>query len=243
MPAAEFVDLYEILQLSPNAERDTIKRVHQMLSLKYQLAAPENYSAAQFSLLQQAAATLLDAESRAAYDLERQARLTPPPSPPAVTTANEPAAAAPVVEAKVVEVPVPTSGGPAAEPPTPPAATSAVPAEAGEADDAAGLDPRRFMDGLDIGKEKRTRAALVEICYRQRLLKPRLPALSVKQLEDGLGLPVEKFDASLWYLKETDLLRVSDAGNFSITVRGMNAVEGGFVSLAEGRFNMNGFAG
>lgn len=239
MPAAEFVDLYEVLQLSPNAERDTIKRVHQMLSLKYQLAAPENYSAAQFSLLQQAAATLLDVGSRAAYDLERQARLTPPPSLPPVTTANEPATAAPVVETKVVEVPVPTSGGPAAEPPTPSTAT----AEAGEGDDAAALDPRRFMDGLDIDKEKRTRAALVEICYRQRLLKPRLPALSVKQLEDGLGLPVEKFDASLWYLKETDLLRVSDAGNFSITVRGMNAVEGGFVSLAEGRFNMNGFVG
>ena len=77
MAAAEFTDLYEILQVSPNAEKDTIKRVHQMLSLKYQLAAPENNAVAYFAKLQEAAATLLDSQTRAAYDLSRQ--LASPP--------------------------------------------------------------------------------------------------------------------------------------------------------------------
>lgn len=220
MPAAEFVDLYEILQVSPNAEKDTIKRVHQILSLKYQLAAPENNAVAYFALLQQAAATLLDSKTRAAYDLERQARLSAP---------------APGVPAPVADIPP----APRAEPATPVAATTPVnpvnPAT------PAALSAGRFMEGLDIDGEKRRRAGLIEICYRQRILKPRQPALSVKQLEDGMELTVDQLEASLWYLKETDLIRVSDAGNYAVTVRGMNAIEGGFVSFVEGRFDMKNF--
>mgnify|MGYP000437794004 CR=1 FL=1 len=85
------------------------------------------------------------------------------------------------------------------------------------------------------------RAGLMEICYRQRILKPRTPALSVKQLEDGLELTVTELEGSLWYLKETDLIRVSDAGNFALSVKGINAIEGGFVKFAEGIFDMKGF--
>ena len=226
MPAAEFVDLYEILQVSPNAEKDTIKRVHQMLSLKYQLAAPENNAVAYFSQLQQAAATLLDSETRAAYDQQRLAHLGSVPKPVV------PVEATPVVEgapASVVETPAP---------PPPPQAV-----EVNEEEGKTLRDPGRFMEGLDIREEKRRRAGLVEICYRQRILKPRQPALSVKQLEDGLELTVDELEASLWFLKETDMIRVSDAGNYSISVRGMNAVEGGFVSFAECLFDMKAFNG
>ncbi len=229
MPAAEFVDLYEVLQVSPNAEKDTIKRVHQILSLKYQLAAPENNAVAYFSLLQQAAATLLDHETRAAYDQKRLERLAI--SAPIVLTDAVPAArkapAAPVVPAaptaptsvvEVLEIPVP--------------AINSAPGQ---------LDPRRFMVGLNIDEEKRRRAGLMEICYRQRILKPRQPALSIKLLEDGLALTVDDLEGPLWYLKETDLIRVSDAGNFAISVRGMNAIEGGYVNFAESRFDMKSF--
>ena len=217
MPAAEFVDLYEVLQLSPNAEKDTIKRVHQILSLKYQLAAPENNAVAYFSLLQQAAATLLDHETRAAYDRERLERLTT--GAPVVLTDAPPAAPAATPSAVAVPVaPVPT--------------IHSAPDK---------LDPRRFMEGLNIDEEKRRRAGLMEICYRQRILKPRQPALSIKLLEDGLALTVDDLEGPLWYLKETDLIRVSDAGNFAISVRGMNAIEGGYVNFAECRFDMKSF--
>lgn len=226
MPSAEFVDLYEILQVSPHAEKDTIKRVHQILSLKYQLAAPENNAVAYFAQLQQAAATLLDSKTRAAYDLERQAHLSvqapSAPSPEAVRSAAASTAPQPV---------------PAPPPPAEPVTPTAPEAPAAPAARSTG----RFMEGLDIDGEKRRRAGLIEICYRQRILKPRQPALSVKQLEDGMELTVDELEASLWYLKETDLVRVSDAGNYAVTVRGMNAIEGGFVSFAEGRFDMKGF--
>ncbi len=230
MPAAEFTDLYEVLQVSPKAEKDTIKRVHQILSLKYQLAAPENNAVAYFSELQKAAATLLDNEARAKYDVERLAWLAK--SAPCVPSdvladAPEPEVVAPV---EVLEAPVPV-------PALPPvlAPVLGAPAHTGK------LDPRRFMEGLQIGEEKRRRAGLMEICYRQRILKPRTPALSVKQLEDGLELTVTELEGSLWYLKETDLIRVSDAGNFALSVKGINAIEGGFVNFAEGIFDMKSF--
>lgn len=242
MPAAEFVDLYEILQVSPNAEKDTIKRVHQMLSLKYQLAAPENNAVAYFSQLQQAAATLLDTETRAAYDQERLkhlASLAVPGSAPAAGPAAVPDAPAPVPLAEPAPT-APLTPPPAAAPTPDP---DAVPAATDEAAGKTLLNPGRFMEGLDIDGEKRRRAGLIEICYRQRILKPRQPALSVKQLEDGMELTVSELEASLWYLKETDLLRVSDAGNYAVTVRGMNAIEGGFANFVEGRFDMKTFNG
>lgn len=226
MPAAEFIDLYEILQVSPNAEKDTIKRVHQILSLKHQLAAAGNTGDAAFSQLQQAAATLLDNEARAAYDAERARRLAAVPAPIAAPAMDPPA-----------PTPPPVSAAPAAtEPPKP-----ALPPPADETKANGHPDPMRFMQGLDVTEEKRRRAGLVEICYRQRILKPRQPALSVKQLEDGLELTVDQMEASLWYLKETDLVRVSDAGNYAISVRGMNAIEGGYISFAECRFDMASF--
>jgi len=230
MPAAEFVDLYEVLQVSPKAEKDTIKRVHQILSLKYQLAAPENNAVAYFSELQKAAATLLDNEARTKYDAERSAWLAK--SAPTVCTdalADAPTPA-PVAPPQVLEAPVPAeAAGPV------PAAVPQAPVHTGK------LDPRRFMEGLNVAEEKRRRAGLMEICYRQRILKPRTPALSVKQLEDGLELTVTELEGSLWYLKETDLIRVSDAGNFALSVKGINAIEGGFVNFAEGIFDMKSF--
>ena len=218
MAAAEFTDLYEILQVSPKAEKDTIKRVHQMLSLKYQLAAPENNAVAYFAQLQEAAATLLDSQTRAAYDLERLAR-QPAPAP-AASDIPAPPPVSPVAPAenpveKVGDLPVPI---------TPVAETGA-------------LNPGRFLEGLDINEQKRRRAGLMEICYQQRILKPRMPALSMKQLEDGMGLTVHDLEGPLWYLKETDLIRVSDAGNYAVSVRGMNAIEAGLISFAECRFD------
>ena len=217
MAAAEFTDLYEILQVSPNAEKDTIKRVHQMLSLKYQLAAPENNAVAYFAQLQEAAATLLDSQTRAAYDLERLARQPAPalaasdvPAPPAVSLVAS--------SEKVGDLPVPAT--PSSE-------------------DGA-LNPGRFREGLDINEQKRRRAGLMEICYQQRILKPRMPALSMKQLEDGMSLTVHDLEGPLWYLKETDLIRVSDAGNYAVSVRGMNAIEAGLISFAECRFDYSG---
>ncbi len=63
-----FVDYYELLQISPNAEPETIQRVYRMLAARYHPDNPETGNKEIFLLLQQAYETLSDPERRAAYD-------------------------------------------------------------------------------------------------------------------------------------------------------------------------------
>ena len=64
-----FRDLYEDLQLSPNASQETIERVYRLLAKRYH---PDNQATGdieQFSKLQQAYEVLSDATRRAQYDV------------------------------------------------------------------------------------------------------------------------------------------------------------------------------
>jgi curved DNA-binding protein CbpA len=67
-----FVDYYELLQVSPNANEDTIHRVFRHLAKKYHPDAPLHGNAEHFNLLVEAHRTLADVEARAAYDAKYQ---------------------------------------------------------------------------------------------------------------------------------------------------------------------------
>jgi curved DNA-binding protein CbpA len=64
----EFIDYYELLQISPNAELATIQRVHKLLSSRYHPDNPESGDTERFLLLQQAYAVLSDPAKRAEYE-------------------------------------------------------------------------------------------------------------------------------------------------------------------------------
>ncbi len=68
MPDSDFVDFYELLQISPNAERETIERVHKMLAVRYHPDNPETGNVDQFILLNRAYEMLSDPDARAVYD-------------------------------------------------------------------------------------------------------------------------------------------------------------------------------
>jgi curved DNA-binding protein CbpA len=68
MPDSGFVDFYELLQISPNAEKETIERVHKMLSVRYHPDNSETGDIDKFLLLNRAYETLIDSELRADYD-------------------------------------------------------------------------------------------------------------------------------------------------------------------------------
>ena len=55
-----FVDYYELLQISPNAEPETIHRVYKMLAQRYHPDNPETGDIDRFLLLNQAFETLSD---------------------------------------------------------------------------------------------------------------------------------------------------------------------------------------
>ncbi len=68
MDQNNFVDYYEDLQVSPNADQDTIERVYRLLAKRYH---PDNHLTGNveiFEIITTAFKTLSDPEKRAAYD-------------------------------------------------------------------------------------------------------------------------------------------------------------------------------
>jgi len=68
MSGNEFIDYYELLQLSPNADPETIDRVFRHLAKRFHPDNSASPDPERFGLLVEAHRTLADPESRAGYD-------------------------------------------------------------------------------------------------------------------------------------------------------------------------------
>lgn len=68
----EFVDYYELLQLSPNADTDTVERVFRHLAKKCHPDSTEAPDNDRFQKIVEAHRTLADPEARAGYDVRYQ---------------------------------------------------------------------------------------------------------------------------------------------------------------------------
>lgn len=64
----DFIDFYELLQISPNAELETIQRVYKMLATRYHPDNPETGDADRFVTLRRAFEILSDPVQRESYD-------------------------------------------------------------------------------------------------------------------------------------------------------------------------------
>lgn len=78
MPEETFVDFYELMQISPNAEASTIQRVFRMLASRYHPDNPQTGDIDRFMLLNRAYRTLSDAAARLDYDAEYHAKRLQP---------------------------------------------------------------------------------------------------------------------------------------------------------------------
>ena len=76
-----------------------------------------------------------------------------------------------------------------------------------------------------VGDEKRKRSGLLGLLYTKRLKDPEAAVMSIQELEDLLGVPREHLEFSIWYLKEQGQIARTDAGKFSITIKGVDAAE------------------
>ena len=69
MPGSDvFVDLYEVLQISPSADLETIQRVYRLLALRYHPDNKETGNPNEFELVLKAYRVLSNPETRASYD-------------------------------------------------------------------------------------------------------------------------------------------------------------------------------
>jgi curved DNA-binding protein CbpA len=73
-----FIDFYELLQISPNAETETIERVFKMLAARYHPDNQHTGDVDKFVLLNQAHEILTDALLREAYDLQYKQQYADP---------------------------------------------------------------------------------------------------------------------------------------------------------------------
>jgi curved DNA-binding protein len=69
MPADKYVDYYEILQVSPNAEPETIQRLYRLLAQRFHPDNHETGNEERFRELSEAYAVLNDPARRARYDV------------------------------------------------------------------------------------------------------------------------------------------------------------------------------
>jgi curved DNA-binding protein CbpA len=67
-----FIDYYEMLQISPNAQIDTINRVYRMLAQRYHPDNPESGDTDRFVKLQSAYSVLSNPEKKSEYDEDRR---------------------------------------------------------------------------------------------------------------------------------------------------------------------------
>jgi len=77
----DFIDYYEVLQISPKADLETIHRVFRMQAARYHPDNKQSGNAERFMLLSRIYETLIDTKKREKYDLQR--RLREPGSIPA----------------------------------------------------------------------------------------------------------------------------------------------------------------
>jgi len=67
-----FIDYYEMMQISPNAQMDTINRVYRMLAQRFHPDNPETGDTDRFLKLQNAYAVLSNPEKKFEYDEDRR---------------------------------------------------------------------------------------------------------------------------------------------------------------------------
>jgi curved DNA-binding protein CbpA len=72
MSSSEFVDYYELLQLNPNADAETIERIFRHFAKKYHPDNTESADTDRFRQIVEAHRTLSDPEARAGYDVKHQ---------------------------------------------------------------------------------------------------------------------------------------------------------------------------
>lgn len=69
-----FIDFYELLEISPNANSETIERIFRYFAMRYHPDNHETGDAARFAEIVEAHNTLKDPVKRAAYDIQYQGR-------------------------------------------------------------------------------------------------------------------------------------------------------------------------
>jgi curved DNA-binding protein CbpA len=78
-------------------------------------------------------------------------------------------------------------------------------------------------DGIEMEWSRRLGA--LSLLYHRCRLDTEHPGMSVLELEQRMGLPMERLTFTLWYLKSKGYLKVGDNSDYALTVAGADYFE------------------
>ena len=167
MSEADDKDYYELLQISPNADPETVTRVFRLLAQRYHPDNPESGHEERFRDILEAYAVLNEPARRAQYDASYAVRRQ---------------------------------------------------------------ERWRFVaEGTrelgDFAVERQTRLKILEILYARRRLEPHRPGLSLLDLAELMGHPLEHLEFPAWYLVQRNLATRNDQSQLAITAAGVDVLE------------------
>ena len=166
---ADTPDYYELLQISPNADPDTVTRVFRLLARRYHPDQPDTGNEDRFREILAAYAVLNDPEKRAHYDVNH------------VGIRRE--------RWKFVAEGAPNAG--------------------------------------DFEAEQQLRLVVLEILYSRRRTEPHKPGMSLLDLAEMMGQPLEHLEFSAWYLVQKKFVMRNDQSQLQITADGVDHLEEG----------------
>lgn len=201
-----FVDYYEFLMVSPTADRAMIEWAVRLLAARYGKKNGQFVDEERYNQVREAYRTLVDPQKREEYNRKREDLL-------AAATAQA-AAGAPVVAAQASQLP--------------PARVTPIPKPQGD----ARRDPNDIRIELsaeveDVLLERRKRQALMSAVYDILVRRPRNPELGRAEIARTIGVGTDELEATIWYCREKDLLKTTNAGLYAITSAGVDWVENG----------------
>lgn len=216
MASEPFVDYYELLDISPDANMKTVESAVRVLLRRYSPQSSATADARLFELTKQAFITLSNPVARAdftkaykQYQQQRKnaARLKPPPQ----------------VQGQAAPPPAASPAAPSGSEPKP-AEKGLVPAEPDEEDPAAvTAEPEQAppIDRARVLAEWKLRRKIVTTLYQRCLVHPLAPQMTAGELGAAVeGAELSAMTFSLWFLRETGLVSRTDKGEFSINVKG-----------------------
>ena len=201
MPPSEFIDYYDLLMVSPQADRAMIEWAVRLLAARYGKKNGRHVDEERYNEVREAYRTLVDPQKREAYDKLRAQKLGAG-GPSAANGAPTPAAAAQL----------------------PPLAVKLEPGARRKAEDIR-VVLTATVD--DVIVERRKRKGVMSALYDIMVRRPRNPELGRAEIARSAGVSNDELEATLWYLREREILRTTNQGLYSITASGIDWVESG----------------
>jgi len=207
--STNFIDFYEFLMVSPDADKPMIEWAVRLLATRFGKKNGEYVDEAKYNLVRLAYRTLSDPAKRAAFDALRAERIGSGDAP-AQSGANGSAA----------------NGAP--EPPG-----EAPPEPKRDPNAELTLDQIRIptqASAEDVRIQRRLRQGSIAALYDILITRPRNPELGRAEIARATGVHSDDLEGPLWFLRETELLRTTTAGLYTLTAKGVEWAEAGGVA-------------